>query len=86
MSKRVLLTGHGGFVGSHTLIHLLENTDWEVIGLDSFRHKGVTDRVREILYESHPEHVYRFKSFRHDLTVPISPVLAEEMGKIDSNK
>jgi len=81
--KRVLLTGHGGFVGSHTLIHILLNTDWEVVGLDSFRHKGVTDRVREILYESHPELVDRFTSFRHDLTVPLTDVLISDIGHID---
>lgn len=81
--KRVLLTGHGGFVGSHTLIHILLNTDWEVVGIDSFKHKGVTDRVREILYESHPELVDRFKSFRHDLTAPFTEVLIEDIGHID---
>jgi dTDP-glucose 4,6-dehydratase len=83
MPRRVLLTGHGGFVGSHTLIHLLLNTDWTIIGIDSFRHRGITDRLREILYDSHPELVHRFKSFRHDLTIPFSPVLLEELGDLD---
>jgi dTDP-glucose 4,6-dehydratase len=47
--KRVLLTGAGGFVGHHTLEHILETTDWEVVCIDSFRHRGKTDRIREVL-------------------------------------
>lgn len=46
---RVLLTGAGGFVGHHTLEHLLVNTDWEIVCTDSFRHSGKTDRIREVL-------------------------------------
>jgi dTDP-glucose 4,6-dehydratase len=46
---RVLLTGAGGFVGHHTLEHLLVNTDWEIVCIDSFRHRGKTDRIREVL-------------------------------------
>jgi len=33
--KRVLCTGSCGFIGYHTVEHLLKNTDWEIIGLDS---------------------------------------------------
>lgn len=81
--KRVLLTGAGGFVGSHTLIHLLHNTDWEIVVIDSFRHKGLTDRIRQMVHESHPEYTDRIRIFTHDLVVPISDVMAEQMGKID---
>jgi UDP-glucose 4-epimerase len=45
MKPRLLLTGGGGFVGSHTLIHFLHNTDWEIVVLDSFMHMGKTDRI-----------------------------------------
>lgn len=81
--KRLLLTGAGGFVGSHTLIHILHNTDWEVVVLDSFRHKGLTDRIRQMVHESHPEYIDRVHIFVHDLRVPISDTLAEQMGHID---
>lgn len=83
MSKRVLLTGAGGFVGSHTLIHFLHNTDWEIVVLDSFRHKGLTDRIRQMVHESHPEYLDRLHVLVHDLRVPISKTLATHMGKID---
>lgn len=65
MSKRVLLTGHGGFVGHHCLEYFLENTDWEIICIDSFRHKGTCRRVVEVC--DNP----RVKTYKHDLSVPI---------------
>jgi len=48
MNKRVFLTGAGGFVGHHTLEHILKTTDWDVVISDSFRHRGVTDRITSI--------------------------------------
>jgi dTDP-glucose 4,6-dehydratase len=81
--KKVLLTGASGFVGSHTLIHLLHNTDWDITVICSFRHKGLTDRIRQMVYESHPEYIERVHIFVHDLTVPISATLANQIGKID---
>lgn len=66
MGKRVLLTGVGGFVGHHCLEYFLEHTDWELICLDSFRHKGTCRRVLEV-FDDNP----RVKVYRHDLTVPI---------------
>lgn len=68
--KRVLLTGHGGFVGHHCLEYFLENTDWELICIDSFRHKGTPRRVIEVS-EDNP----RVKTYKHDLTVPFDPQL-----------
>ena len=46
---RVLLTGAGGFAGHHFLEHVLATTDWEVLATDSFRHKGTTDRIAQVL-------------------------------------
>jgi dTDP-glucose 4,6-dehydratase len=81
---RVLLTGAGGFVGHHTLEHLLLNTDWEIVCLDSFRHRGKTDRIREVLegdaFGTWPS---RVKVLPHDLRVPISPQLDEALGDLD---
>lgn len=80
--KRVLLTGAGGFVGSHTLEHLLVTTDWEIVCTDSFRHMGKTDRIREIL-DSRPKDRSRVKVVTHDLRVPFSVQLMSEIGPID---
>ena len=84
MRKRVLLTGAGGFVGHHTLEHLLVNTDWDIVCTDSFRHMGKTDRIREVL-EGQPMGVQRDRVsvLTHDLRVPISPQLSHAMGHID---
>lgn len=81
MSK-VLLTGAGGFVGHHTLQHLLVNTDWDIVITDSFRHKGITARLRAVLEEFSDESG-RVKVITHDLRVPIDRITANEIGNID---
>lgn len=40
MSKRVLLTGASGFIGSGVLEYMLDKTDWTFVCLSSWRHKG----------------------------------------------
>lgn len=71
MPKRVLLTGHGGFVGHHCLEYFLKNTDWELICIDSFRHKGTCRRVVEVGGDNP-----RVKTVKHDLSVPIDRQLS----------
>lgn len=80
--KRVLLTGAGGFVGCHTLIHLLHNTDWDIVITDSFKHQGKIDRINEVL-KPHPQYKDRVTLIVHDLTVPFSKQTIHTMGKID---
>lgn len=80
MPKRVLLTGAGGFIGSHCVQYWLENTDWEIICLDSFRHKGYVSRIQEVggrltNIDWKGDWEKRVKIYTHDLTVPIDPPL-----------
>lgn len=82
MSKRVLLTGASGFVGSHVLRHILTNTDWYVVCPTTFTHKGLSDRIR-LAVDGLDEDYSRIKVIRCDLTAPISSVTANEFGKID---
>lgn len=82
MTKRVLLTGASGFVGSHVLRHILTQTDYEVVCLVSFRHRGLTDRIR-LATDAVDDSYARTRVITHDLTAPVSPVLAEEIGPID---
>lgn len=82
MPKRVLLTGIGGSIAVHFLAHLMTNTDWEVVGIDSFRHKGWTDRVK-VCFDDHPDWVSRTTILTHDLTAPFSPLFKDKIGHID---
>lgn len=82
MSKRVLLTGAGGFAGSHALEHILVNTDWDVVCTDSFRHKGKTDRIAEVLAARGSE-AGRVTVVTHDLTAPFSTQMARNIGHVN---
>lgn len=82
MSKRILLTGAGGSIAIHFLAHFMHNTDWEIVGIDSFRHKGWTDRIR-YMFEKHSDWVPRTQIITHDLVAPFSPILIEKIGHID---
>ena len=75
MKKRILITGSAGFVGSHVVSHLLKNTDWDIVGLDSFRHRGDSLRV---YHDPTRYHIYT-----HDLSTPISKHLQHKIGHID---
>jgi dTDP-glucose 4,6-dehydratase len=80
--KRLLLTGAAGFVGHHTLGHLLKTTDWEIVVTDSFRHFGTSSRLRAV-FEELPQHRNRVKVVTHDLNAPIDHVTAKEIGRIN---
>lgn len=74
MPKKALITGSCGFVGYHTILWLLDHTDWEIVGLDSFRHAGDSLRVHAV-----PRH----RIFCHDLNAPIGRRLSAAIGPVD---
>ena len=79
MSKRLLLTGASGFIGSHALQYYLQNTDWEILCPCSWSHKGTPERIKEVIggYED------RVTVFTHDLTVPFTETTIKRIGHID---
>lgn len=79
---RVLLTGAGGFVGHHTLAHLLKTTDWDIVATDSFKHFGTSARIRAV-FEELPAERSRVQVITHDLVAPIDSVTAQEMGDVN---
>jgi dTDP-glucose 4,6-dehydratase len=81
--KRVLITGAGGFAGHHVLEHVLHETDWRVIAVDSFRHKGKIDRIHQVLQAGPAEWRQRVTVVMHDLASPVVPQLTSEIGQID---
>jgi len=73
--KRLLLTGSAGFVGSHLVEHLLNNTEYEIIGIDGLtKYKG--DSLRIIRDP-------KYQVFYHDLNAPLSHRLINKIGKVD---
>jgi dTDP-glucose 4,6-dehydratase len=74
----VLITGMAGFAGSHLLEHLLKETDWNITGIVSFRHKGDSLRFEINAWDSK-----RVNVVYHDLQGPISERLIERIGPID---
>jgi dTDP-glucose 4,6-dehydratase len=72
----------GGAIGVHLYAHIMHNTDWEVIGTDSFRHKGEFDRITEML-STHPGWKERTRILTHDLTAPISSRERQQIGQIE---
>lgn len=82
---KVLVTGAGGFAGHHFLEHVLVNTDWKVVATDSFRHKGKTDRIDEVLRNMPypPLSRERVDVVTHDLTVPFSEQAVARLSDVD---
>lgn len=79
MNNRVLLTGGAGFIGSHTVEHLLKNTDWEIVVLDGLSHAGDINRLTDIeCYDP-----LRVTVLWHDLRAPIHRRLDDRIGHID---
>lgn len=69
------MTGAAGFIGAHAIEYLQENTDWDIVGLASFRHRG--DPLRAWRFS------HRTTLLHADLTAPIGPRLAAEIGLVD---
>lgn len=76
---RVLVTGAGGFLGSHVVETLLANTSCDVVALDSFRHNGAVDRLLAALDAD----ASRVTTLVHDLRVPFSPRQRDLVGSLD---
>jgi dTDP-glucose 4,6-dehydratase len=80
--ERCLITGAAGSIGCHVLMHFLHNTDWDIVTLDSYRHKGILDRI-DVMLDAHPEFRSRVTCFYHDFNAPVSEILAGRIGHID---
>lgn len=77
MPRRIFLSGAGGFVGHHFLEHVLSETDWDIVATDSFRHRGTTDRIAQVLrggpaWSGRDAWRDRTTVLQHDLRAPFS--------------
>lgn len=76
---RVLITGSAGFAGHHIVEHILSETDWEIVGIDSLRHRGDSLRIDT----NADGGMGRYSFFCHDLRAPISHRMIRGIGPID---
>jgi len=81
MKKRILITGVAGFVGSHVVEHILNNTDWDIIGLARLNYAGDLQRFKSM--ECMTSANNRLKFVYHDLKFDMSYSLHQKIGKVD---
>ncbi len=50
MPKKIIVTGGAGYIGSHTIVEILENTDYEVVSIDNFSNSSpkTYERIKKI--------------------------------------
>src|ERR1051326_5828432 len=82
MKTRVLISGVSGFIGAHIMEHILIETDWEVIGICSWRHRGTPERIEEVL-NGNSEWRSRVTIITHDLESPLTERTMERIGKVN---
>lgn len=82
MTKHCLLTGAGGFVGSHVLHRILQDTDWRVTCPVTLRHHGNSERIAPFLADR-PDWAARVGTFLCDLSCPIPTTTAAQIGPVD---
>jgi len=82
--KTILVTGGAGFIGHHCIEHLLKNTDWKIVVLDSLNYSGDLNRISDIWAPNvwSPDSK-RVKFVWHDLRSPISETTHKLVGKLD---
>ena len=81
--KRILLTGGAGFIAHHTIRHLLQNTDWEIVSLDRLDYSGNLNRISDMMLEFDKETQQRVRIVYHDLRAELNEMLCADLGDFD---
>lgn len=74
---RILITGSAGFIGHHIVEKIVQNTDWEIVGLDRLSHSGNLNRISEINTNG------RYYTVWHDLRSAINSTLSKKLGEFE---
>ena len=82
MKKRILLTGGAGFIAHHTIRHLLQNTDWEIVSLDRLDYSGNLNRIADMMNEFDKE-TQKESKIVYDLRAELNEMLQADLGKFD---
>jgi dTDP-glucose 4,6-dehydratase len=76
--KKVVISGGCGFIGHHTIEHLIRKTDWDIVVLDKLTYASFgLERLRDI--NAYPSS--RVKVFPVDITQPLSFGVRKEIGE-----
>lgn len=78
---RILVTGVGGFLGSHIVEQLL-GLNCDVVGVDSLQHNGESPNLVAAV-QSSPDHK-RFHWIQHDLRAPFSAAQLRKIERTDA--
>jgi len=78
-NKTILITGGAGFIGHHCVDHLLKNTNWKIIILDSLNYAGNMNRITDSDFFDQT----RIKFVWHDLRAPIPETTHKLIGELD---
>jgi dTDP-glucose 4,6-dehydratase len=69
MSKHLILTGGAGFIGHHTIEHVLKNTDWNITVIDRLTYAGNLNRITDL--ECWEKEKGRVRFHYHDFRSPM---------------
>ena len=83
MKKRVLITGGAGFIAHHTIKHILNHTDWEIVSLDRLDYSGNLNRISDMMNEISEKDKRRLRVVHHDLRAEVNDMLAADLGKFN---
>ena len=83
MSKKVLITGGAGFIAHHAILHILKNTDWEIVSLDRLDYSGNLNRIADIMSDLDSKTKKRLRVVYHDLRAEINEMLRADLGEFD---
>ena len=78
--KRCLISGGGGFAGSHAVRHFLDNTEWDIVCPVSYDHRGSLARLESAM-EGHDRS--RVTLINQDLAQPYSTAFIRMLGQPD---
>tara|TARA_R110000851_G_scaffold52690_11_gene125368 strand:+ start:652 stop:1683 length:1032 start_codon:yes stop_codon:yes gene_type:complete len=78
---RVILTGVGGFIGAHVVRWILQNTEWDLVGIESWRpqHVNSSKRLQDAMSDLTYEQRSRFTLHRWDLTHEFTPPVLRQI-------
>ena len=83
MKKRVLITGGADFIAHHTIKHILNHTDWEIVSLDRLDYSGNLNRISDMMTEISEKDKRRLRVVHHDLRAEVNDMLAADLGKFN---